>query len=949
MTNLTAKFNTKNFEFFNTTDPYLTSDQLEAVVALEARTNSQLDWLAQLLGWSGSSYWNNLVSSVSQKRNLQTGTFGVYNGYIYPEIVEVRNWENTVIVKKDSRIQLGQVFYLGDNSYNPTQISEVDGTYHISFSGLSEQFYADLASNLQLKVISPLAIPEPFRRTDPFFTASTSFLCVSSGSSLTLYPEYDQSNSVPYRINSLVAGSRYFFDKPLTLESGTVVVNPLYDFTREKWYLDVPLELSSSDMGLEAQLISGVSALDVSILPWVDPTDWLTQDKIDNFQGVWSNKGGRLPYHFAFDALSLHGVDETQSVLLEPVTRSLSFDDLLESVYLQRCKIAPGPPPTNNSVWWNSQTGTFSIFENDPLNCGPWIQIDYPNAPSLPLVPDYVLPDVASFSALYTTIDEGVLVEILDISGLNSTFGIEGLTGSLSGPGVARLYKKENSPYWTIFDITFEDEVDFASNSASIPPNVKVNITDSSGLEGETISYTVSNLSFQITDPYPVVLMKSADTGYWYLSPPSELKYIGNTRLFSSSLDFANPTEGEMNWDFTVSDPSQRMARTFYYNNWVQDPFSSEWYLTGDWIAVNSNSSTSTVPAVVNFGAVLVYCEGELMTAGLTHFTENYQLTYTINSLDGTFDFTYTPLNYEGSISLPKVTISDSLTSAFTWDISDSVFSGLTYYLTPNVADTMALLRVWKKNPLQVIDSLDPLELLRNANPLRADINSGPGSENWERYFFRLPPAYGRNGSEWQKVNLVCQNFGYFGSPVNPENMGAPAILDRPLLYEEAFLDPSTNPETYLYSEPYLVSGFTFSSSGDEVFSPSYMVYEVNEAGSADGYAESRIIEYDPYHDRRANLDLPVGEGYGKWEGSYFRADNCGFLSGFPSNDIESGTMEPIVAPLWDASIYEAPPLPTFNQESGVVDANHFKVGYAFFLADLSSAEEGCFDFSLNG
>jgi hypothetical protein len=49
---------------------------------------------------------------------------------------------------------------------------------------------------------------------------------------------------------------------------------------------------------------------------------------------------------------------------------------------------------------------------------------------------------------------------------------------------------------------------------------------------------------------------------------------------------------------------------------------------------------------------------------------------------------------------------------------------------------------------------------------------------------------------------------------------------------------------------------------------------------------------------------------------------------------------------VWDASIYKFAPTCQNAKESYSVDANHYKVGYAYFIADASAAEDTFFDIS---
>lgn len=953
MTKVNATFNVEEFENYGTINPYLSEQQLEQVLTTTDRVSGQLDWVGQLLGWSGDGYWDGLVNFVSQKRRMLGGSFGVYNGYIYPELVEIRNWSNSVVVKADPRILPGLPLYLGDSSYVPRELTQEGNNYILTFGELPPSFFTSLESGEQIRVISSVAIPEPFYRPNPGTSGDASFLCKEEeNNSLVLYPSYNSPFSLPYKYNSLIAGCRYFFDKPVLLhlsENPPLVIKPQYNFSTESWYIDVPAISVNNDVGLSAVLTLGSSSLEVSIHNWENPSDWVNKNTIDNFRGVWNNKGGKLPFHFCFDALEIHGFDEKKSVFLGEVERYIAFDDMLESVYLQKAEVSESGTVRGkgSQVWWNNQTGAFSIFSGDPLNCGPWVEIDYPQGPQSQPIPDYVFSDVESLLTFTGDVSPGCLVRILDIAGLGSPLDIKGITETLIGPGSIDMLKDETGLFWEPYEITFQTVSDFSDNAQFLPPKVKVNIANSAGLEPSSTNYDINNLKFVITEEFPLVLMKSDNQSPWYIKPPSNLKYIGNTRLFESSLDYNNPVDGEMNWDFTNPNYNDRSARIFYYNRWVQDPIEGDWVLEGDWVEVNNGTPLSTVPQVVDFTTVLVYCNNVLLTEGVSYRTENFQFSYDINPLTGLFKFHYIPITYQGALDFPAVTISDSLTSAFQANITNLVFSGLTYYMSPNVMDSETLLRIWKSESLSVVDSLSELELLRNPNPLRADINSGPSDFNWERYFIRLPPSYDRYGSVWQKVDQICKNFAYWGSSTNLESMDCPSEEKKPRIYEEVHLyRQRADIPTLLYSEPYLFSDVVFgygnfSDYGNSVILPTYDT-------PYDDFEEGDVVPYEPLHNRKADVISPVGGGYGEWEGAYYRASPCSSLSGYLTNDLMSELVEPAAAPLWDASIYKLPPLCPSEDPSSKVDANHFKIGYAFFAADLSAAEDTIFDLSKN-
>jgi hypothetical protein len=230
-------------------------------------------------------------------------------------------------------------------------------------------------------------------------------------------------------------------------------------------------------------------------------------------------------------------------------------------------------------------------------------------------------------------------------------------------------------------------------------------------------------------------------------------------------------------------------------------------------------------------------------------------------------------------------------------------------------------------------------------NPLRADINSGPGPENWERYFVRLPVYYQRDGYEWQKVNLICQDFAYFGSSTNPEVMDAPPPGPLPAIYEELVLYNNYFSENlkFIYSEPYWYSNVAIFEGGGGGPYENAQLFPVVDV-PFDEFTEGALVVYEPFHNRRAKVYSTVTEDYGDWEGEYASSSACEQFSGFFTVDLMDGVLEPIAAPVWDASIYKYPPTSDNRPDSYFVDANHFKIGYAYFMADLSAAEDGFFD-----
>ena len=117
MTKISPNFNIGDYELYGYSNPFLSESQASSVQQVGTRVSNQLDWLAQLLGWSGDEYWFSLASNIDQKRQLLGGTFGVYNSSVFPAVKEIRNWEGSIVVESDNRIQIGQILTLGDYSY----------------------------------------------------------------------------------------------------------------------------------------------------------------------------------------------------------------------------------------------------------------------------------------------------------------------------------------------------------------------------------------------------------------------------------------------------------------------------------------------------------------------------------------------------------------------------------------------------------------------------------------------------------------------------------------------------------------------------------------------------------------------------------------------------------------------------------------------------------------
>ena len=943
MAQLNPTFNVSDFELRNYTSPWLTTTQSQEVADTEDRVNAQLNFLAQMLGWNGPNYWGDLATTVDQKRQLLGGTFGVYDSYIIPKIYEIRNWDNKIVIDRLQFVEPGRTtpvvrIAIGDLVYR-LQSVEVEGDkYVISIGELSQEFFDLIAAGEPLRADIPTYRPAPFYRSSIRASGDYSFTCGYDGLDLVLYPAYDTKKQFPIKFPIIFAGSTYYFDQPVyvnfpVISAAAPDIAPSYDPDLEKWYVSIPATAVSAESGIEAVLVwpyAGTNKdtaveLEVKVQPWVDPSDWKSIRTLDNFRGVWGNKGGDLPFNFVFDALSIHGFDEKNSIYLQPVSKELSFNDIVNYVYYQRTtvsELAPGAAEIGD-LWWNDVTGVLSVWLPSDSGCGSWVEIDYRQSPRQTPAPQVVYPDVSTFQSGSPSLAVGTIVRIDDISGLSVADNVIGVQGTLTSPGYLILHRDSNAPYWTPDEFGYANVTNFEADALLLPYKVPVKVFDSTGLGPSGSTYNVNNLSITISGDYEVLLMKYYTNETWEIYPDSILKYIAESALFGG------PLQGEMWWDFSNPDPNTRAAALYYGSAWV---------------GINTHPQGGPPAPTLDLGTVLFYCDGVLVDDGVSCVTDDYIFTYTSDSVNGKYNVTYTPRTFIGRVQLPTITISDSLTTTYRADITDLFFSGITYYMSPNVYDAETPLRLWKAQDLQVAETLEHLAENNFINPLLADLNNGPGPENWEKYFVRLPLDYGRNGDEWQKVALVCQDFAYWGSSVEPEAMRCPPEDDTPAIYEELFLYDQAVPDyTYVYSEPYLYSNIAYSNSVESGRYQNSGVFPASDV-QFDEFNEGELIEYDPLHARQADVTSSVTQGYGDWLGEYVNINPCVPLTGFFTTDLLNRGIEPVTAPVWDASIYKFAPTCENAKASYNVDANHYKIGYAYFVADASAAEDTFFD-----
>ena len=145
-------FNPTQFELRNELPVVVSDDQSAQISLVTSRVNSQLDWVAQMLGWSGPNYWGSLPNTVAQKRALLGGTYGVYNSYTLLPLLEIQSEEQKIVTQYRPNVATGQRVVIGDQLSYIYEIERVDDTYVIDIGVLTDAIVDLLQRGAAVKV-----------------------------------------------------------------------------------------------------------------------------------------------------------------------------------------------------------------------------------------------------------------------------------------------------------------------------------------------------------------------------------------------------------------------------------------------------------------------------------------------------------------------------------------------------------------------------------------------------------------------------------------------------------------------------------------------------------------------------------------------------------------------------------------------------------------------------
>jgi hypothetical protein len=266
------------------------------------------------------------------------------------------------------------------------------------------------------------------------------------------------------------------------------------------------------------------------------------------------------------------------------------------------------------------------------------------------------------------------------------------------------------------------------------------------------------------------------------------------------------------------------------------------------------------------------------------------------------------------------------------------IFSAPRWRMRPSVMNSLTPLRLWKNRTLNVPDTEAPTAFI---NPLIADQNSGPEDPGQYRHFARLPAEYSRNGKFWNRAESVLANQSYFSKALPPSSTQLPVIDEKPLLYDEVYFTSPSFIEDFatFYVEDFLVSTIREDQQiSEDGFIGARETFE--EPSRTLPFVSAAATEYDAYEARKLRPDATR-------VGSYLvlsRRERI--LTGFLETDLESFAIrysteaEPAIS---DASELLIPNL-EFPDDPDEASFSNYAVSYAYFVADMSAADEPVFD-----
>ena len=827
-------FDIQEYELRGVTPPVFSDAQKKRLNEVLSRANGQMDWTAQLLGFNGPNYW----------------------GLPSPKADGSYDWKGL-----------------------PNTMNQKRQLQTTSFGVYDKNKDYD-------------SRPAPFNRKNILASGDARFHIWESNGRTQISP-FGQGETIQYGSPNVFVGGEYVFDKQVTFKvigNESDIITWSYFFSEDIQWTRLLVKQTSEliQVGIKGSIAEPTF---LQPLEWRDISDWKSPQVLSQFIGIWGNKGNNFSFDAAFDALELHGYNESASLKLDDTASCLTPTELLAKV---------GLLPTEWTKYWNTKFG----FQAD--GC----PIAYP------LPADQV--------------DDGFIFYTCE--GCNSTVTMSQNGTDDATPGIKDICFDYTATQecgfvdYPCFEFVFDPSLDDGSYPREnlTPANPGPWMTADDG-EYDSVQGCLDD-----------IIQSDARCADGTFCGFDDGTY--NKLIFPDCVDIVAEACININggFDNIKGPPNYEEECDCYVDCCLAD---NDLYIFGDSPYLGPNIDDNGIYGDV--GECIYYSNG-------LYDRDPLDVTCTLD--DGTLEGPpSTSIESEGEYDrilqgcspcvengpppepvpcpIPPVRV----------DLKE-IFSDIVYKMEPELSNCYTPLRVWKNRPLTITDTI-PAAGTEQYNYLVADENKGTEPTDDYRYFVRLPVEYARNGPQWSKAEAVCNNQSYFSAPpILSETQNNPPVL-RPVLFDEEYWNVDLADSTTFYEEGYLVSTTRIAEQEpvQEGFQDSAISFETSEEIP---FAYASVTDYDPFENR-----IPYANG--EWRGRYFvYGTDQSPLSGFILNDTATQRVE--LVPEAENPIYDMSRIKRPNVEfpDGVDQASlkNYVVSYAYFITDFSASDDPVFD-----
>jgi hypothetical protein len=947
-------FDVEQYELRGIEPEVFTEDQRISMRKALARTHGQIDWSAQMLGFNGPNYWGKanpksdhtynwvgLPETMNEKRQMQTGTFGVYN-----KDLEYDQWPSP---------------------FNRVEVkASADQKFHV--------FEANGAT-----VISPLGVDEDFTYLDdPTVVVGGSYI-------------FDCE--IEYEI--LYGGDQFDAEPSVSVQT---------EYGEEVWTRVRILRAVNGSITIKRKG-STARPLALQVDNWYDISDWTPEQVYKQYIGVWGNKGNQFSTDFLFDSLDLHASEEHYSLKQTPEIITYKVEDLMELVGLkptgwtglypekwtfrvEGCEdpVIPEFPVLGNGVgnpWFHDKywPPTYLPDRSEMGECQPdcntWVK-------SWQTLEDE-LYDNGEFPAfcppgdtMYTDYDNDIFATNPQAETLLDDYEYnEVVAKRLEAEG---YYNREPHPaYPTDCDEEWEfkqeppnlDNGTFEDLAQAFLFNNEYNLVDEgiydrlpfSGINGFEFTWEALNTG-GILEPPCVTWQFDAhlddgtlEEGFHNVFPsppdPNEDEWLWTVGAWAIADDGVYDT---VRAEATVLVSEEERTICYpdtWWSGWDDGEYDDNWRNVCDCEELPPDPNDTALCRNEGCAEPLAEtctADGDLYTfLGPPNYEEDCECAVECCLIDN--EYIPPPPPYTGPIIVdgstytalclpadppPNITFCD-LTD-YRWIKLDAV-SEVRLDFLPSVHNSFFPLRMWKNHTSMQTDEV-PAERGHKEyrNFLVADDNRGTEPEDSYRHHARLPVEYPRNGKEWNRVDQVCNNQFYFSKPPKLNELDLLSEDPLPRNYYDLVNEEVDKSKKVVYHEDYANSSALddFSEANQGGFKGAEITHEDPRPIV---YFYGEVSDYDDLAERKTDKQ-------GEWYGAYYTLGNYPETTGHLYSDIENQFLIPIPVedyPTYDESHLKRPNI-TFPEENPLVMEKNYLVSYAYFTADLSASEEAVFE-----